>query len=194
MRVFSALYDRVIRLARHRHAEAWLGGLSFAESSFFPVPPDVMLAPMVLARPERAWRLATLTTVTSVLGGLLGYLIGWFLIDAALPLVERAGYLPAYQRAVDWFGNYGFWAILLAGFTPIPYKVFTIAAGAMGMSLPVFLVGSIAGRGGRFYLVAWLCRMLGPVFETRLLRWIDLIGWSLLALIALGGGLWWWLR
>jgi membrane protein YqaA with SNARE-associated domain len=190
MRLFSRLYDRVIQLARHPRAETWLGGLSFAESSFFPVPPDVMLAPMVLARPDRAWRLATITTVTSVLGGVFGYLIGYFLIDAALPWIEHAGYLAGYQRAVDWFESWGLWAILLAGFTPIPYKVFTIAAGAMTMSPPVFLLGSILGRGGRFYLVAGLCKALGPVFETRLLRYIDAIGWSLLALIALAAGLW----
>ena len=190
MGLFSRLYDWVIKLARHRNAEAWLGGLSFAESSFFPVPPDVMLAPMAIARPERAWRLATITTVASVLGGLFGYLIGYFLIDAVLPMVERAGYLPAYQRSVGWFERYGFWAILLAGFTPIPYKVFTIAAGAVTLSPVVFLFGSILGRGGRFYLVAGLCKALGPVFETRLLRYIDLIGWSVLALLAIAGALW----
>jgi membrane protein YqaA with SNARE-associated domain len=194
MGLFSRLYDWVIKLARHPKAEAWLAGLSFAESSFFPVPPDVMLAPMAIARPDRAWRLATITTAASVLGGIFGYLIGYFLIDAVMPMVERAGYLPAYQRSVDWFERYGFWAILLAGFTPIPYKVFTIAAGAVTLSPVVFLLGSILGRGGRFYLVAGLCKALGPVFETRLLRYIDLIGWSVLALLAVAGGLWYWLH
>lgn len=193
MRIFSRLYDWVIQLARHPKAEAWLGGLSFAESSFFPVPPDVMLAPMCLARRERAWRLATITTVASVLGGLLGYVIGYFVIDAALPWVEKVGYLPAYERAVAWFHDYGFWAILIAGFTPIPYKIFTVAAGAMLLPLPVFVIGSVLGRGGRFFLVAWFCRAFGPVFETRLLRYIDLIGWSMLALLVAGLGLWWWL-
>lgn len=193
MQPFRRLYDWVIQLARHRHAEGWLAGLSFAESSFFPVPPDVMLAPMAIARPDRAWRLAAITTVTSVLGGMFGYLIGYFLIDSALPMIERAGYLPAYQRAVDWFDHYGFWAILLAGFTPIPYKVFTVAAGAVTLSAPVFLLGSILGRGGRFFLVAGLCKALGPVFETRLLRYIDLIGWTVLGLLAVAVAAWFWL-
>jgi membrane protein YqaA with SNARE-associated domain len=130
MKIFSPLYDRALHWSRHPHAERYLAGVSFAESSFFPIPPDVLLAPMTLARPERWWRLAALTTVTSVLGGLLGYLIGYVAIEAVTPLLHRVGYWEHFETAHDWFERYGFWAIFAAGFTPIPYKVFTIAAGA----------------------------------------------------------------
>lgn len=193
MRIFSHLYDWVIRLARHPKAEAWLGVISFAESSFFPIPPDVMLAPMAIAQRERAWRLALITTITSVLGGLLGYLIGYFLIDLVMPLIVDLGWQPRYEQVVAWFLTYGFAATLIAGFTPIPFKLFTVAAGASLLPLPVFVVGSFLSRGARFYMVAGLCRWLGPVIETRVLRYIDVIGWSTLALLLIGGGVWYWL-
>lgn len=190
MRIFSRLYDWMIGAARHRHAHWYLGAVSVAESSFFPLPPDVMLAPMTLSRPHDWAFLATLTTVTSVVGGLFGYAIGYFLIDAALPLLDSWGYLPAYRVAVGWFESYGFWAIFAAGFTPIPYKVFTISAGAAQMALLPFVVGSLVGRGGRFFLVAGLVRLLGPRVERQLRRYVDVIGLGLLLL--LGVALWLW--
>ncbi len=190
MGLFSKLYAWMIRVSRHPHADWYLGGISFAESSFFPIPPDVMLAPMVMSRQREWWRLALLTTITSVLGGLFGYLIGNFLLDAVMPLIERAGYRGAYDTAVSWFAEYGFWAVFAAGFTPIPYKVFTIGAGAVQMALLPFLLGSVVGRGGRFFLVAGLVRLLGPSFEKHLLRYVDRIGWSMLALIVAGFVLW----
>ena len=193
MRVFSHLYDWVIRLARHPKAEPWLGVISFAESSFFPIPPDVMLAPMAIAQRERAWRLALITTITSVLGGLFCYLIGYFLIDLVMPLIAQLGWQDRYDRVVVWFLTYGFVATLIAGFTPIPYKLFTVAAGASLLPLPVFVIGSLLSRGARFYMVAGLCKWLGPVIETRVLRYIDVIGWSTLAALVLAGGLWFWL-
>src|SRR5699024_2459872 len=152
--MFRRLYDRVLLWSRHRHARRYLAGLSFAEATFFPVPPDVMLAPMVLARRSDAWRLALLTTAASVLGGLFGYLIGWLAIETVLPLVERVGYLDGYLAAVDAFGAYGVWFVMLAGFTSIPFKVITIAGGALGAPLPGFVFGSVVGRGARFLLVA----------------------------------------
>ncbi len=181
--MWTRLYDWMLSLAGHRHAPAWLGGLSFAESSFFPLPPDILLAPMVLARPQRAWFLAALTTATSVAGGVLGFFIGVWLLDAVLPLLDSWGYLPAYTRAQDWFMQWGFWAVFLAGFTPIPYKVFTIAAGAAGMALPLFVVASLVGRGGRFFLVALIVSWAGPKVEPHLKPYMDRIGWSLLAII-----------
>ena len=119
MKIFSALYDRVLGWSRHPHAPWYLGGLSFAESSFFPVPPDVMLAPMSLAQPQRAWRFALLTTVASSLGGVLGYLIGVFAFELVEPWLHQAGYWPAYLQVNEWFSTWGFWAIFLAGFSPI---------------------------------------------------------------------------
>ncbi|ORE87012.1 hypothetical protein ATO7_08232 [Oceanococcus atlanticus] len=180
------LYDWVLRLSAHRRAPAWLAGLSVAESSFFPIPVDVMLAPMVMARPERALPLALLTTVASVIGGVIGFFIGLWLLDAAMPLIIDMGYLPAYETARLWFEQWGFWAVFLAGFTPIPYKVFTIAAGAGGMFLPLFVAASLVGRGGRFFLVALLVRWGGPKIEPHLKRYMDQIAWSTLAILVLG--------
>lgn len=190
MRIFGRLYDWMMAASRHRHANWYLGAISVAESSFFPVPPDVMLAPMTLARPRDWAYLAALTTLTSVVGGMLGYLIGYHLLDVALPLIEQWGYLPAYQTAVGWFERYGFWAVFAAGFTPIPYKVFTISAGAAHMALLPFVLGSVVGRGGRFFLVAGLVRALGPSFEPKLRQYVDTIGWASLGLLAIGLWLW----
>lgn len=165
MRLFSPLYARAMQWARHRHAPAYLGTMSFAESSFFPVPPDVMLAPMCLARPERAWSFALLTTLTSVAGGLAGYAIGHFAFDAIAPWLQTTPYWAGYQNAVAWFEQYGFWAIFIAGFSPIPYKAFTIAAGALSMALLPFALASCVGRGARFYLVAGLMKWGGRAWR-----------------------------
>ena len=185
MRLFSPLYTRAMQWARHRHAPVYLGTMSFAESSFFPVPPDVMLAPMCLARPERAWRFALLTTVTSVAGGLAGYAIGYFAFESLAPWLQTTKYWASYQTAVQWFSDYGFWAVFIAGFSPIPYKVFTIAAGALSMALLPFTLASIIGRGARFYLVAGLMKWGGERMEAALHRYVDRIGWATVALAAL---------
>jgi len=183
VRLFSALYDRVLHLARHPHADRYLLGLSFAESSFFPIPPDVILAPMALAQPERAWRLAFLTTIASVLGGLAGYAIGWVALDAIEPLLVSLGYWDGYMRATDWFVAWGFLAVLAAGFSPIPYKVFTISAGALHMLLPLFVLASFIGRGARFFMVAGLLLWGGEPMERRLRHHVDTIGWVTIGLV-----------
>lgn len=178
MRLFGPLYTRVMGWSRHPRAPWLLGGLSFAESSFFPVPPDVMLAPMAMARPKRAMVLALITTLASVVGGILGWFIGAFALEAVQPLLVEHGHQPAFQRATAWFADWGFWAILIAGFSPIPYKVFTIAAGALAMSLPGFILASFLGRGLRFFLVAGLMARGGPRMEEALGRWVDWLGWA----------------
>jgi membrane protein YqaA with SNARE-associated domain len=183
MRLFGPLYDRVLSWAAHPKARWYLGALSFAESSFFPVPPDVMLAPMTLARPVDAWRLATLTTVTSVAGGVLGYVIGYFSLDMIEPWLVSAGYWEGYLQARAWFQTWGFWAVLAAGFSPIPYKLFTVAAGALAMFLPIFVLASLVGRGGRFFLVAGLIRWGGAPMEARLRRHVEFLGWLLVGLL-----------
>jgi len=160
--------------------------MSFAESSFFPVPPDVMLAPMCLASPARAWYFALLTTVTSVAGGLFGYAVGYFALDAVLPWLEHSHYWSAYQSAVSWFERWGFAAIFIAGFSPIPYKVFTIAAGALSMALLPFALASIVGRGLRFFLVAGLMAWGGARMEALLHRYVDRLGWATVVLVAVG--------
>lgn len=186
MRLFSALYDRVMSWSRHRHAPWYLGGLSFAESSFFPIPPDVMLAPMCMAQPAKAWRFALLTTVASVAGGIFGYLIGMFAFDLIEPLVGVGGrYHETFQEGKDWFDRWGVWAVFIAGFSPIPYKIFTITAGVLSMSIVPFIVASAVGRGSRFFLVAGLMAWGGEAMERRLRQYVDTIGWIMIVLILL---------
>jgi len=171
--------------SRHPHAPRYLAGLSFAESSFFPIPPDVMLAPMSLAMPKKAWYYAGLTTFASVLGGLLGYLIGLFAFDLIEPYLHEWGYWEAYLTAQGWFERWGFWAIFIAGFSPIPYKVFTITAGVISMALLPFMLASAIGRGARFFLVAGLMSWGGERMEQALHRYVDRIGWVLVLLFLL---------
>lgn len=192
VRVFRGLYDRVLVLSRHRHAERYLVGLTVAEATVFPIPPDVMLAPMVLANRSSAWRLAFKTTVASVLGGLIGYLIGYLALELAMPWIERAGYLGAYEQAVEAFRRFGVWFVIVAGFTPIPFKIITIAAGALGMPLLGFVAGSVIGRGARFFMVAAIIYAGGKRAAERLRDWVDAIGWFIVALTLIAGLLWWW--
>ena len=186
MKILQNLYNYSLQLAGHAKARYYLFALSFAESSFFPIPPDVMLAPMCLASPKKVWRFAFLTTIGSVLGGALGYFIGKFSFDYIEPFIEQLGYIIAYQDAVNWFGNWGFWAILIAGFSPIPYKVFTIAAGALNMAFLPFIIGSLIGRGSRFYLLAFLVKLFGNKIDFILTKYMDKIGWTLVIIIFFG--------
>ena len=185
MKIFSALYEKTMNWARHPKAPWFLGGLSFAESSFFPIPPDVMLAPMSLAKPDKAWYYAFLTTVTSVLGGILGYFIGVFAFDLIEPLLHNYGYYDRYELAKNWFETWGFWAIFLAGFSPIPYKVFTIASGVVGMAFLPFVIASFIGRGLRFFMVAGLMAWGGEPMEKKLHKYMDIIGWAFVGLAIL---------
>jgi len=185
MRLFAPLFDKCMLWARHRHAVWYLSGLSFAESSFFPVPPDVMLAPMSMAQPGRALRYAALTTLASVLGGLFGYLIGYYAFDLIQSWLQETHYWEKYLHARNWFDEWGFWAILVAGFSPIPYKVFTIAAGTLGMFLPLFVAGSFIGRGGRFFMVAGLMAWGGADMEDKLRVYVERIGWLVVVVLIL---------
>jgi membrane protein YqaA with SNARE-associated domain len=183
--IFQRLYDRVLAWSAHRRAPSILAALSFAESSFFPVPPDVMLAPMCLARPARAWSFAALCSASSVAGGLLGYLIGRWAFHWIEPWLMASSYADVFQAAVASFDRWGAVYILLAGFTPIPYKIFTISAGVVGMPLIPFLAGSAIGRGARFFLVAGLVRLTGERGAERLRAWVNHIGWAVLLLVGL---------
>jgi len=180
--MFLKLYDSVIAWSAHRRAPSILAILSFVESSFFPVPPDVMLIPMCLARPAKAWAFAASCTLFSVLGGMAGYLIGRLAFAWIEPWLMASSYAGIFTDAVASFETWGFWYILLAGFTPIPYKVFTISAGVVGMPVLAFVLGSVAGRGGRFFLVAALIRLGGENVAARMRKYIDLIGWGMIVL------------
>lgn len=169
--------------AAHRNAQWYLAVLSFAESCVLPFPPpDVMLAPMSLANTRRAWWFAFLTTGLSVLGGVAGYAIGYFAFEAVQPVIQGMGYQDKYQTAVAWFDQWGMWVVLLAGFSPIPYKVFTIAAGVASMSLIPFVLASLAGRGARFFIVAGLMVLGGDKMDQALRKYVDRLGWIVVAL------------
>ena len=187
MRLFGPLYDRVLSWSAHPHAERYLGVLSFAESSFFPIPPDVMLAPMCLADRMRAWRFATLTTIMSLLGGIAGYALGYFSLEAIEPWLHDMGYWSAYLSGRQWFDEWGVWAVFVAGFSPIPYKIFTISAGAAALNLPGFVIASLIGRGTRFFLVAGLIVAGGERLASALPKYVERIGWAVVLLtVAIG--------
>lgn len=190
--MLARLYDRVIGWSAHPMAPRILSALSFAESSFFPVPPDVMLGPMCLAQPRRGWAFALNCTLSSVAGGVLGYLLGRLAFDWLQPWLLESAYSGAFENAVQAFETWGFWYILLAGFTPIPYKIFTISAGVVGMPLLPFIAGSLLGRGGRFFMVAGIVRVLGDDAAARIRVWVDRTGWAMLGLAFVAFLAWYW--
>ncbi|WP_373017130.1 YqaA family protein [Thiomicrorhabdus sp.] len=185
MSLFSTLYDKTLIWAKHPKAPWYLGGMSFAESSFFPIPPDVMLMPMALAKPQKAFHYAWITTIFSLLGGLLGYAIGFWLLEAIWPTIQTLGYEARYHQVEEFFNEYGVWVVFAAGFSPIPYKLFTVTAGATNMALLPFLIASFVGRGARFFLVAWVMKVGGERYEEKIRQWIDWLGWLAVGLIAL---------
>ncbi len=188
MRLFEPLYDRVLDWSRHPHAERYLAGLSFAEASFFPIPVDIMLAPMCLADRGKWVRLAVIATVASVLGGLAGYAIGYGMFEVIEPWLRESHYWEAYLTSQRWFDTYGFWVVFVAGFSPIPYKVFTIAAGVAVLNLPAFFFASLISRGARYFLVTGLIRLAGERFETTLKKHIERVGWATVVVTAIGIG------
>ena len=178
MKLFSHLYAWMIQWSRHPRAVWFLAVNSFVESVFWPIPPDVMLAPMCLAHPQRAWRYALVAAVSSALGGLAGYLLGYWLFDVAvLPAIELLGYQEKFELIKQWFERWDFWVVFLAGFSPIPYKLFTVTAGMMQMALLPFMLASIISRSARFFLVASLMKWGGVRMEHKLRQYIDWIGW-----------------
>lgn len=170
------LYFRTLALAASPRAPWWLAAVGFAESSVFPIPPDALLAPMVLARPERAWRLALICTVASVAGGALGYFIGYALFDQlAAPLIRVYGYGERFAAFQQLYGEYGLWVILIKGLTPIPYKIVTIASGAARFDFATFMATSAVTRSARFFLVAGLLRYFGPPIRDFVERRLTLV-------------------
>ena len=179
MRIFSYLYDKTIAWSAHSHAPFYLAGVSFAESSFFPIPPDIMLVSMGLARPNKSCLFAFIATCFSVLGGIFGYVIGHYFMAVIEPLVMGSGYAANFHKLVGWFELWGVWIVILAGFSPFPYKLFTVTAGAMHLPFLPFIIGSIVGRGLRFFLVSGLIYYTGDSLKSHFRRYIDIIGWSL---------------
>lgn len=174
-------------LAQHRHAVWALALVSFAESSFFPIPPDVLLVPMVIAARARAWLIATVCTVASVAGGAFGYAIGFFLFEAVgKPLVAFYGYGEEFAVFAQWYDTYGLWFVFAAGLTPLPYKVFTIASGAFGLGFVTFLVGSVASRGLRFGVEAALLWWIGEPIRRYIENNLQLVATAVVVLLVGG--------
>jgi len=186
MAVFQPLYQKALGWSRHRHAPAWLTFISFIEAIFFPVPPEVMLAPMTLAHPKSWFRYATLSLLGSTAGAFIGYAIGLFAIELVEPHLVEMGLGPSFDEAREALRMHGFWIMLVGGFTPIPFKLFTIAAGAVSMPLLPFVAAVLIGRGKRVYLVAGAIRIGGERAERALHRYIEPVGWTALALLVVG--------
>jgi len=185
--MIKALYHRTVVLAESRHAPVALGLISFAESSFFPVPPDVLLVPMALARPDRAWFYAGICTITSVLGGLLGYAIGAVLYDTiGAWLISFYGYENGLAQFRQLYQDYGHWIILVKGLTPIPYKLVTIASGVAEYSLLWFVMLSTITRGARFFIVAGLLNRFGGPLRELIERHLVLLAIGTAAIIVAG--------
>ena len=169
---------------QHRHAPAYLAVLSFSESVIFPIPPDVMLAPMALGNPPKAWRLAAITTLASVIGGAVGYGLGALLFEPVVaPFIESMGYQTKFSHVMNWFDAYGVWVVFIAGFSPIPYKLFTVSAGMLQMAFLPFMLASALGRGMRFFLVAFLMKWGGKAMEQKLRQYVEILGWLMVGLV-----------
>jgi len=178
------LYDWTIQMACHPRALWVLGAVSFVESSVFPIPPDVLMIPMILARPSRAWLVALVALVTSVLGGLLGYAIGALAYESiGQPILESLGKADSMAEFNTRFNDVGFWAVLIAGMTPFPYKVITIMSGWTGMPLATFIATSILARGLRFFLVAGLLWKFGAPVRDFIERRLGLVTIVFIALL-----------
>src|SRR5580658_1538237 len=170
------LYHRVLALAASPRAPLWLAVVAFAESSFFPIPPDALLIPMALAQPRRAWHFALICTVASVCGGALGYFIGYELFDQlAKPVLTLYGYGAKFAACQAMYAEWGLWVILIKGMTPIPYKIVTIASGAARFNFWVFMAASIATRGARFFIVATLLYFWGDAVKDFIERRLTLV-------------------
>lgn len=190
MKLFRPLYERALLWAANPHAERYLGLLSFFEAIIFPVAPEIMLAPMVLAKPQRWARYAMISLVCSLLGALVGYALGHYAFDAVRPLLAHLGWLASIDELVarlrvdvathPWSA---FWMLVAAGFVPVPLKIFTWASGIVGMPLLPFLAGMLVGRGKRVFLLAGLIRLGGKRAEDALHRWIEWIGWAIVVLV-----------
>jgi membrane protein YqaA with SNARE-associated domain len=183
--MFRPMYDWVLRMAHHRHALRSLAAVSFAESSFFPVPPDVMMVPMILARRDRAYRIAAVCTLASVLGGMLGYAIGYFLTDFAAQVLEFFRH-NAFHEFTQQYNRFGWAIILVKGLTPIPFKLVTIASGLSHYNFALFVLLATITRGARFFIVAALLKRFGEPVQAFIEKRLNYFAWGILILLILG--------
>ena len=187
MRPFHTLYNKILDWSSSRFAIFWLSLISFLESSILPYPiQDLLLASMSLKNRSKAYYFATICTISSVLGAIAGYFIGVYAINFIMPMLDKLNYLPELNSAEQLFNNYGVLIILIAGFSPIPYKLFTISAGMMSMPLLPFVAFSIIARGARYFLISLLVRKFGKKTDAWLNKYIDRLGYLLIIVVALG--------
>ena len=185
--MFRALYDWTLRLASHRHAIRSMAVISFCESSFFPIPPDVMVVPMVLARRDQAYLIATVCTLSSVAGGMLGYAIGYFLYDSLGQWLIQVYHMQARMDGLKTlYDEWGALVILIKGLTPIPFKLVTIASGFFQFNFPLFVVLAAITRGARFFAIAWLLKRYGAPMQEFIEKRLTLLAWSFLGLLVGG--------
>ncbi|KGQ70242.1 hypothetical protein A1D23_05805 [Chelonobacter oris] len=182
MKIFGKMYDWTMRWSRHHLAVYWLAFVSFIEAIFFPIPPDVMLIPMSMNNPQKALKYALFTALASMLGGLVGYAVGYYAFDFVQHYIVQFGYQDKLEQVTIWFHQWGILVLFVAGFSPIPYKVFTIAGGLLHMALLPFALTAFISRAARFILVAKLSAWGGPKVEAKLRRSIEVIGWSVVVL------------
>ena len=181
------VYDKTLDLASRPNALMWLFAIAFIESSFFPIPPDIMIIPMVLACQKDAYKIAGTATIASVLGGCLGYAIGVFGYEViAKPLLEFYGYMESFHEFENSYHKYGAWIVFIAGVTPIPYKLITIASGIVRLDFIIFTIASILARGLRFYIIAWVLKRYGEPMKTFIEKNLNLL--SIIFVILLIGG------
>ena len=184
MRPFHFIYSKILDWSASRFAILWLSLISFLESSILPLPlQDLLLASMALKKRSKAFYFATICTVASVIGAIVGYYIGVYAINLIMPMLNKFNYIPELYTAEKYFNTYGVWIILIAGFSPIPYKLFTITAGMMAMPIIPFVVFSLIARGARYFLISYLVRKLGKMADTWLNKYIDWLGYLLIIII-----------
>lgn len=181
------LYNRILQLSARKDAVWWMAGVSFAESSFFPLPPDIMLVPMCLAEPKKLWRYANICALASLIGGLFGYAVGFYLFESVGRLIiDFYNAQDSFQRFQDMFAEFGPWFLILKGVTPIPYKLLTITAGFAHLDLTVFILCSIVARFSRFYMIAILLHFYGPQVRDIIEKRLMLVT-TVLLVIVIGG-------
>lgn len=184
--IFASLYKRAMGWAEHRHRERYLVGVSLFESFIFPLPTALLMIPMVIATPDKAVRLATITTLMSVFGAVVGYLLGWGAMSVIEPWITQMGWTEQLAQARGEFATYGVLAVAIGAFTPAPFKIFTITAGMLSMPFIPFLLVSLAGRAAHFYLIALLMAWAGPKMEPVVRKYIEWLGWSVIILALIG--------
>lgn len=184
--IFKGLYNRAMRWADHPHRERYLVGVSVFESFVFPLPTALLMIPMVVATPDKAIRLATITTLMSVFGAVIGYLLGWGAMSVIEPWITQMGWLPQLETARVEFEKYGVLAVAIGAFTPAPFKIFTLTAGILSMSFIPFILVSFLGRGAHFYLIALLMAWAGPKMEPVVRKYIEWLGWAIIVLAVIG--------